>query len=64
MAQEEQEAAEEEEEQHTGADGKSLRDSIASFKWLRDREGLGWGSSGAADPIKQQQVQQVAAIKK
>lgn len=58
----EEEEAEEEEEART--DGKSLRDSIASLKWLREREGGGWPGGSGADPIKQQKLQQVASIKK
>lgn len=55
--QEEEEAEEEEDVQ------KSLRDSIASFKW-REREGAGWSGSNSADPIKQQKLQQAASIKR
>jgi hypothetical protein len=58
----EEEEAEEDEEART--DDKALRDSIASLKWLRDREGGAWGSSSTADPIKEQKRQQVASIKK
>jgi len=41
-----------------------VRDSIASLKWLREREGKRWGGTTGADPIKQQQLQQVAGIKR
>ena len=58
----EEEEAEDDDDAHTAA--RSLRDSIASMKWLREREGTGWSGGTAADPIKQQQLQQVASIKR
>lgn len=59
-----QEEEEAEEEEEADKDGRSLRDSIASIKWLREREGTAWGGSSAADPIKQQKLQQAASIKR
>jgi hypothetical protein len=56
-----QEEEEAEEEEDVRADGKSLGDSIASFKW-RESEGTAWG--GSTDPIKQQKLQQAASIKR
>jgi hypothetical protein len=53
-----------EEEEEASKDAQALRDSIASIKWLRECEGGGWPSSSAADPIRQQRLQQMASIKK
>lgn len=59
-----QEEEEAEEEEEARADRKSVRDSIVSLKWLREREGVGWSGGAAADPIKQQQLQQMASVKR
>jgi hypothetical protein len=59
-----QEEEEAEEEEEASKDAQSLRDSIASIKWLREREGGGWPGRSSADPIRQQKLQQMARIKK
>lgn len=59
-----QEEEEAEEEEEASKDAQALRDSIASIKWLREREGGDWPGSSSADPIRQQKLQQMASIKK
>lgn len=62
-AQEEEEAEEEDAHREDQAVGASLRDSIASLKWMRGG-GRAGGTGAAGNPFKQQRLQQVASITK